>query len=130
MKTGIIFLVAVLFSACTYSQTVTKITAEEAYAFLSDTTDRHYILIDGRTTDMFNAGHIKQAIQINAYKENADSLLQEYIVSDTLVIYCTSQNRSLRLIERLQALSYIGSVIYIGDGIRAWKEHGYSLDSE
>ncbi len=130
MKTCIIFLVAILCSVSLYSQTITEITAQEAYTFLCDTTNRHYVLIDGRTTDMYASGHIKQAIQINAFKENADSLLQNYIASDTLVIYCTTHNRSLRLIERLQALSYPGTVIYIGDGVRAWKEHDYPLDRE
>ena len=72
---------------------------------------------------MYKSGHIKNAVQINAFSEDAAKNLAGYVNKKKIIIYCTTNNRSKTLIEKLKCLGYKGEIIFITDGIKGWKSH-------
>jgi rhodanese-related sulfurtransferase len=81
-----------------------QITAEEAKKIMD--TEKDYIIIDARTNEEFEEGHIKNAILIPEYEisKKAEAELPE---KDTLIlVYCRSGRRSKIASEELVKLGY------------------------
>lgn len=93
-----------------------KITAEEAKKMMDERTD--IIILDVRTEDEFNEGHIEGAILIPDYEiaEKADELLKDK--NATILIYCRSGRRSDLAAQILSDLDY--TEIYDFGGIIDW----------
>ena len=62
------------------------------------------ILIDVRTPEEFNAGHIQKALNINFFDENFIEQIQELPTDKPLYIYCRSGKRSLNASKALSQL--------------------------
>ncbi len=80
-------------------------------------------IIDGRTAEMFESGHLKNAINIDADDPNLIDLLQEHTDEPLIVIYCTTIRRTGDILQALEEF-YEGKIIYINDGLRGWKQNG------
>ncbi len=85
-------------------------------------------IIDGRDSAMFYSGHIKNAVYIDAFSEEASRFLENYTNCDTLVVYCTNQTRSEIIIDKLKNMNYQGRIIYMQDGINGWKNNGFPIE--
>ena len=76
------------------------------------------ILIDVRTPEEFNAGHIQKALNINFFDENFIEQIQELPTDKPLYIYCRSGKRSL---NASKALSQLGlEVVNLEGGFNAY----------
>ena len=81
-----------------------QITAQEAKAIME--TEKDYVIVDARTSEEFNEGHIENAILIPEYeiRERAEKELPQ---KDALIlVYCRSGRRSKIASEELVRLGY------------------------
>lgn len=115
MKKIILLMIGVLFmSACTTQASYHKISAEEAKEMM-DTQD--VIIVDVRTLEEYNAGHIENAILIP--NESISGEPTELPDKDAIIlIYCRSGSRSKQASDKLVALGYTN--IYDFGGIIDW----------
>jgi len=95
---------------------VKTITGDEAKE-LMDSLDA-YVLLDVRTEEEFNEGHIPGAILIpdSSIEENAETLLPDK--DATIFVYCRSGRRSALAAETLSSMGYTS--IYDFGGIIDW----------
>lgn len=93
-----------------------KITAEQAKEMIDSTSE--LIILDVRTPEEFNEGHIENAILIPDYEleSKAEEILTDK--STTLLVYCRSGRRSALASQILSDLGY--SSIYDFGGIIDW----------
>ncbi|MBH1939389.1 rhodanese-like domain-containing protein [Mobilitalea sibirica] len=100
----------------TNSLVMEKITAEQAKEMMDQQED--IIILDVRTTQEFNSGHIEGAVLIPDYElaEVAEEQLKD---KDAIIlIYCRSGNRSAQAANTLQELGYTN--LYDFGGIIDW----------
>ncbi len=93
-----------------------KINAEEAKKMMDESSN--LIVLDVRTEDEYNSGHIDGALLIpdNEIKAKAEELLSDK--SATILVYCRSGRRSALAASALSELGY--TVIYDFGGILDW----------
>ena len=77
------------------------------------------IVLDVRTMEEYNQGHIKDAILIphTSIKENINKYVQDK--EQTVLVYCRSGNRSKQASKILAELGYIN--VFEFGGINTWK---------
>ena len=95
-------------------KTITQVEAKE----IIDTTSG-YIILDVRTLEEFNTGHIPNAINIpnEVILEKAESILTDK--EQVILVYCRSGRRSKEAASKLVELGY-SNVLEFG-GIIDWK---------
>lgn len=115
MKKVIIILIgAILMSACSTENSYHKITAADAKEMM-DT--QEVIIVDVRTLEEYNEGHIENAILIP--NESIDGEPSELVDKDAIIlVYCRSGNRSKQASDKLVELGY--TKIYDFGGIVDW----------
>ena len=112
-----ILMFVVGLGGCMNSVDYKSITQEEAKEIM-DTTDG-YIIIDVRTIEEFNTGHIPNAINIpnEVISEQAESILLNK--EQVILVYCRSGRRSKEAANKLAELGY-SNILEFG-GILDWK---------
>ena len=103
--------------------TFTQIKAEEVFRIRE--TESDYIILDVRTQEEYDAGHIPDAICIpneiiQAFKPDGGNTVIEGLPDkeQKILIYCRSGNRSKQAAQKLADLGY--TQIYEFGGIRDW----------
>ncbi len=109
---GIVFMLLISlslfgFTACKGGEnniTYEQITQQRAKEIME--TQKDYIIIDARTTEEFNEGHIENAILIPEYEiaERAEKELPDKAA--LILVYCRSGRRSKIASEELVKLGY------------------------
>lgn len=124
-------LLLIIFLAFQYillpAQSIQKLSAEEAHAFLAKTNTDTLLIIDGRSDEMYRSGHLQNAINIDAYQDNLEENLTSVINREHLFIYCTKATRSDSIIHTLSLMGYKGGIIQISDGITGWKAQAFEV---
>ena len=93
-----------------------QITQEEAAKIMNSGKD--HLLLDVRTQEEFEGGHIPGAICIPNETIGTEELPQLPDKGQTLLVYCRSGNRSKQAAEKLAKLGYT-NVLEFG-GINTW----------
>lgn len=130
MSTKNFFLLPILLFLANmlFAQTLQKVSSIEAKPILSSLDLKTSVIIDGRDSAKFLSGHIKNAICIDAFDDNAKNLLSKHLDKENIVVYCTMNGRSEKIIEILQSIWYQGVIINITDGISGWKENDFPVE--
>lgn len=120
-KIILLILSMMLFAGC--SSEVSKasykqISTEEAMAMMSEETD--YIILDVRTPEEFESGHIKDAINIPNETIGNTEIAELPEKEQLIMIYCRSGNRSKQASEKLVRLGYTNIVEF--GGINTWTD--------
>ena len=92
------------------SKPITKISQKEL---------KDVILVDVRTPEEFNAGHLPSAININWYDSNFAEQFSDIDKTKTIYFYCKLGGRSVKATERLTALGY-PNVVNLEGGYDTW----------
>lgn len=95
------------------------ITVEQAKKLIE--TKPSLVILDVRTVWEFEDGHIEGAINIPV--EELQQRLGELNLSDEILVYCRTGNRSRRAVQIL-ADNGFSSVYHMLGGIEAWKQAG------
>lgn len=86
-----------------------------------------YKLIDVRTIEEYNAGHIQGASQTDFYQtKDFNAYLDSLDKNTNYLIYCHTGNRSGQVIQIMQEEGF-KSVSDLSGGINAWTANGFSV---
>ncbi len=75
--------------------------AEPTIAVTADT-----VVVDVRTSDEYNAGHLEGAVNIDVQAPDFDRLVSELPADGEYVVYCASGNRSSSAVARMEGLGF------------------------
>lgn len=94
-------------SSCAQSKTkaITEISQNEV---------NNVILVDVRTPEEFNAGHIDQAVNINWFDSDFSEKMKSIDKNKTIYVYCKKGGRSAKAAHLLDSLGYVNVVDLTG----------------
>jgi len=109
-----VFIILKLNNSSNVSSTV--ITAEEAKVMMEEYPN--CLILDVRTQEEYDQGHIQNSILIPYDNLNADTMKQYTDKNETILVYCRSGRRSSIACQTLIELGY--SNVYDFGGIQDW----------
>lgn len=124
-KIFLLFLVSFAFLSCAQNsntslseeqQTINYITAEELQARI-DTIQ----LIDIRTPEEYNSGHLKNAININFFDADFADQINKLDKNKEVYLYCKSGNRSGKASKKLKDSGFL-KIYDMNGGILEWNQ--------
>ena len=113
-----------VFSCELLSSPETNIISESDFIELKDS---EYILIDVRTQDEFDLGHINSAINLDFYSNTFKNDILSLPKNETIVLYCRTNNRSSKTATILQENGY-RDILVIKGGITEWVKNGNDIN--
>jgi rhodanese-related sulfurtransferase len=103
------------------------VTPKEAYELIrKNAGNRDFVIIDVRTPDEYDEGHVEGAINIDYYHPGFQSDVKKLDRNKTYLLYCRTGNRSgsaFRLFEELR----FQDVYHMEGGTSRWKREGLPL---
>ena len=101
------------------------VTPEEASALIEQNGDGSgFMILDVRTPDEFNEGHIANAVNIDYYSDSFRGDLDRLDKEKTYLLYCRSGSRSGRVLPLMGELGF-ERVYNIGGGFVQWEMKGF-----
>jgi phage shock protein E len=97
----------------------------EAKEFAGLTKNNEAVIIDFRTSDEFNSGHIPNALNIDYYSDLNDKITA-LDTSKIYLVYCQSGNRSGKA-ALIMAEKGFSRIYNLKNGIPAWKRAGFPV---
>ena len=85
-----------------------------------------YVLVDVRTVDEFESGHIKNALNLDFYSESFQNDILTLDKGSSIILYCRTQNRSTKAANFLIENGY-KIITVIEGGITSWVKNGNDL---
>ena len=89
--------------------------------------DSDYTLIDVRTQDEFDLGHIDTAINLDFYSDTFQNDILSLPKNETIVLYCRTNNRSSKTATILKENGY-RDILVIRGGITEWVKKGNDIN--
>ena len=106
------------------NQTLEDIGVQEAFELIqSNQGNPDFVIVDIRTPEEFNEGHIENAVNTDFYSETFREELDKFDKSKTYFIYCRSGNRSGRAMPVMKELGF-QEVYNLSAGIKEWIAEG------
>jgi rhodanese-related sulfurtransferase len=104
-----------------------NVDADEALELIQKNKENeNFVILDIRTPAEYEAGHIKNAVNIDFYSETFRKDLDKLDKSRTYLMHCRSGNRSSRALEIFKDLGY-KNIYHLHRGIVSWQAEGYPL---
>jgi rhodanese-related sulfurtransferase len=122
-RIAILFLIFI-FSCELLSSPETNIISESDFIELHDS---EYTLIDVRTQDEFDSGHINSAINLDFYSDTFKNDILSLPKNKTIVLYCRTNNRSGKTATILKENGY-KDILVIKGGITEWVKNGNDIN--
>ena len=88
--------------------------------------DTDYILVDVRTAEEYESGHIQDAVNFDFYSESFQNDILTLDKSSSIILYCRTQNRSTKTANYLKENGY-NEISVIAGGITSWVKNGNDL---
>ena len=85
-----------------------------------------YILVDVRTPEEYESGHIQDAVNFDFYSESFQNDILTLDKSSSIILYCRTQNRSTKTANYLKESGY-NEITVIAGGITSWVKNGNDL---
>lgn len=89
--------------------------------------DSDYTLIDVRTQDEFDLGHIDNAINLDFYSETFQNDILSLPKNETIVLYCRTNNRSSKTANILKENGF-KEISVLEGGITEWVKNGNDIN--
>ena len=129
----LIFFTIMGFHGCKSQEEVDKqniaddISVFQAFELIQNNKDNeNFIILDVRTPQEYQEGHLEDAINIDYYSENFQDRLSELDKNKIFLVYCQSGNRSANAVTIMINLGFVELYNMLG-GIAAWISAGYSV---
>jgi rhodanese-related sulfurtransferase len=104
---------------------VKNVTPDEAEKILKSSKD--VVVLDVRTPEEFQDGHIKGAKNLDVQDDAFAEKLKQLDKDKTYVLHCAAGGRSSRVLKQMRELNF-KSIYHMNDGFSAWKEAGKPLE--
>ena len=88
--------------------------------------DSDYILVDVRTAEEYESGHIQDAVNFDFYSESFQNDILTLDKNSSIILYCRTQNRSTKTANYLKENGYKEITVLEG-GITSWVKNGNDL---
>lgn len=122
MKKIIILLLAILPFYYVSAQEKELLAPEDFQQKIKATvSDPSTIILDVRTADEFNTGHIDKAVLIDYRSKDFSKQIKSLDPNKEYLVYCRSGVRSSQAIDSLKALGF-NHLVELEGGINAWKQ--------
>ncbi|SFO76717.1 Rhodanese-related sulfurtransferase [Algoriphagus ornithinivorans] len=125
---GLIFLPILGTSTISYAQSPAdsaKVVSVEKFQKLSS--KKKNILIDVRTPEEMQEGHLEGALNINFLSEGFENEIKQLDKTETYLLYCRTGKRTAKAGVAMKAAGF-KKVIMLDGGITAWKEQGKPIE--
>ena len=119
----IFFSLFLVFSCQIFESTEINIISDAQYIEIQDT---DYILVDVRTLEEYESGHIQDAKHFDFYSESFQKEILSLDKSSSIILYCRTQNRSTKTANYLKENGY-KEITIIAGGITSWVKNGNDL---
>lgn len=104
---------------------VSTITAQQAYNLIQENAgNSDFVILDVRTPDEFNNGHVPGAINIDYYSPEFRANLSKLDEDKQYLVYCRIDNRSTATVRLMLELGF-EQVQNFSGGITQWIQNGY-----
>ena len=112
-----------IFSCQIFESSEINVISDAEFTEIQDT---DYILVDVRTIEEFESGHIQDAINFDFYSESFQKEILSLDKSSSIILYCRTQNRSTKTANYLKENGYKEITVLEG-GITSWVKNGNDL---
>ena len=123
MKRTIFFSLLLVYSCQIFESKEINEISDSQFTEIQDT---DFILVDVRTTEEFESGHIQDAVNFDFYSESFQKAILSLDKSASIVLYCRTQNRSTKTANYLKENGYKEIAVLEG-GITSWVKNGNDL---
>ena len=123
MKRIIFFSLLLVYSCQIFESKDISVISDAQFTEIQDT---DYILVDVRTAEEFESGHIQDAVNFDFYSESFDNDILTLDKSSSIILYCRTQNRSTKTANYLKENGYKEITVLVG-GITSWVKNGNDL---
>ncbi|MBB2148157.1 thioredoxin domain-containing protein [Pedobacter gandavensis] len=110
-------------SSATFAQTIPAVEFQNQLK-----TDNKAVLLDVRTSEEYNSGHLEQAKNLNIYDQSFKEELSKMDKTQPVYVYCKGGGRSANAVKQMQELGFT-SVYELKGGIMAWEQGGLPLSN-
>ena len=115
---------AAVSEATFQTTTITNVSAQEAYALIQEKSgDPNFRILDVRTPDEYNTGHVEGAINIDYNSDTFKDILATLDRSDEYLVYCRSGDQSSEVVEIMEELEFT-MIYHMHGGIIEWSAEG------
>ncbi|MFA7325532.1 MAG: thioredoxin [Candidatus Kapaibacterium sp.] len=101
-----------------------RLDAKSFHGKLSETPNAQ--LVDVRTPEEYNSGHIESSLNLNVYDSNFDKEISKLDKSKPVFLYCRSGGRSSSAASKLVDMGFT-EIYDLQGGITAWNANGLKL---
>ena len=109
--------------------TVHQLSPKEAYAFLqSHKNDPNLVILDVRTPQEFQAGHIAGATNLDYYARDFPQKLSQLDKNKTYFVYCRTGHRSGNTVAMMRRMGF-RNIYELQGGILNWVQAGLPVVS-
>ena len=84
--------------------------------------DKSSIIIDVRTPEEFNKGHLRNSLNVNWFDNNFDDNIDIFSKDLSVFVYCLSGGRSAKANEKIRSLGF-KNVYELDGGILEWRKN-------
>ena len=123
MKRTIFFSLLLVYSCQIFESTEISVISDLQFIEIQDT---DYILVDVRTAEEYESGHIQDAVNFNFHSESFQNDILSLDKSASIVLYCRTQNRSTKTANYLKENGY-KEINVLEGGITSWVKNGNDL---
>lgn len=116
---------SILETTITPTYVVITITTKEAYDLMQKNMGNpDFVILDVRTPEEFNDGHIAGAINIDYYSPEFKTKISTLDKDKQYLVYCRTHNRSTATVGLMLDLGFRQVQSFVG-GITQWIQDGY-----
>ena len=119
----VFFSLLLIYSCQIFDSTEINVISDAQFTEIQDT---DYILVDVRTLEEYESGHIQDAVNFDFYSESFDNDILTLDKSSSIILYCRTQNRSTKTANYLKENGYKEITVLVG-GITSWVKNGNDL---
>jgi len=126
---SMIILIIIFYAALNSQDTKHKedVTCKQAYELIKKhESDSNFVIIDFRPEKKYMEAHIKNALFLDVFSENADKWLSILDKEKTYLIYCTIGHRSSIALKKMKELDF-KNLYHLYEGLKIWEKEGYEI---
>ena len=120
----VVFFSLLLINSCQiFESTEINLISDTQFIEIQNT---EHILVDVRTIEEYESGHIQDAVNFDFYSESFQKEILSIEKSSSIILYCRTQNRSIKTANYLKENGY-KEITVIEGGITSWVKNGNDL---